>query len=265
MFYICYWFFSLFYLKCSADLAPATNAYLINSFDTSFTTTKANSIVSNIKFTNNWGQLYVNNELFNGVVYQHQHWDGYDLMNIFAVPNNIGNQIAILYVYCEQSSVVTVYYEDYTYTMTDENASGTCVFLNQTTKTLVQFPAITQSPNPTTQAYNIEITGENISIIKSNGTLVLSDELYNVIVFSTVNCETCPSSDGGWYELHSFLIKQNSPKICFGILYLMLSDHNQVSLEYGFCLPDLDEPSADFKASWTGSLNTYHVPFNKKK
>eukprot|EP01084_Bolivina_argentea_P224931 380229_1 len=244
--------FTLFETLClSQQLTPSTNGTLTEGYDGLFTCT-GTKYVTSASFKDNWGSFKMDSKTFMGVIYAHQHWDEYDLMNIFSV-SSTGDEIGVIYVYCQGSSVVVIYSEDFTHQMTEESASGLCQFnTNQKVNVKVSFPPISASPKPSTIANNINVTGSKINITNSVGTVNLNDGKYDIIVFSTVNCMNC--GDGGWYELHSFLHNAQKHKICFTIFYLEFTSRNNVLMEYSLCLTDLTQPANDFKATWSGSL-----------
>ena len=123
-------------------------------------------------------------------------------MNIFSVSNS-GSQMGIIYVYCQSGQIVGVYSEDFTHEMYYEQGSGSpCTINYNNQNSHVQFSALQNYPDPSKHSNSILVSGNRINIRDSVGYAFLSNGYnYTVTVFSTVDCSTCPSNDGGWYEL----------------------------------------------------------------
>jgi hypothetical protein len=50
------------------------------------------------------------------------------------------------------------------------------------------------------------------------------------------------------------MFSPSSNEQCFGILYLMFENYNQVTLDYGLCFSTLETINTTFDAKWSGSL-----------
>ena len=242
-------------------LTPSTNGTLRESYDASFTGS-GTSYVSSVSFTNDWGSYSMDKATFKGVVYEHQYWVGIDLMNIFSISTS-GDQIGITYVYCQGSQVTTIYSEDFQHEMVEESAKGSCQLnTNRETNIPVSFPPLTTEPNPSKHSTDIKVTGSEIEIADSVGYVEIDKVKYNVTVFSTVNCASCPGSTGGWYELHSFLYNAQAKKACFTIFYLFLDNKSSIQMQYALCVPDLSQPDNTYTATWSGKLTNEMLPRN---
>ena len=256
-------FLSFMVYSCKSALTPSTNGTLRESYDTSFTM-NGQRYVKSVSFTNDWGTYSMDKSTFQGVVYEHQYWVGIDLMNIFSISSS-GDQIGITYVYCTSSATedTTIYSEDFEHEMVEESASGSCKLnSNQETSIPVSFPPLTTEPKPSRHSTDIIVTGSQLNIRNSTGDVEIKGVKYDVIVFSTVNCASCPGSTGGWYELHSFLYNSQAQKACFAIFYLFLDNKSSIEMQYALCVPDLSQPDTTYTATWTGKLTKEPIHAN---
>ena len=71
--------------------------------------------------------------------------------------------------------------------------------------------------------------------------------------FEIIDCTSACTADpaDGWWELHTVMHDVENDELCFGILYLMVADPENVSLGYGFCLQSLTRlTDARIPATW---------------
>jgi len=244
----------LWCLPSGCIYAPPTSGNLETKFHVT-SLTGSSSVVGSINFRNNIGQFSMNGHTYTGVLYVYQAWasQNLDLFDVLAVRQD-GGDLAVLYLYSDlnKAQITTVYYESLLLGyMSYATASGTVQWSTSSFNTNVTFPALNVPIKPLDTG--ITILGQQLTLNSNSGWLVKNGQNYSVMSFATVDCTNC--GNGGWLELHSMFSLGNDVA-CFGILYLMLNDHSYVQLQYGLCLPNLEQMSGVYDSSWSGKIST---------
>jgi hypothetical protein len=227
---------------------PATQGTLSAPFQVAITGDGTDRLGA-ISIVENAGDLQFNGNKHVGFVYYSHDWTSanYTLYDFVTLADD-GSDLAVTYLYCQDSGLPYAYSESLLNPMALESTTGTCASLSQTTDVSVTLPALQVTPQPFNTG--IAISGADLSLGSAGGTVALGADSYSVVPFNTVDCTSCPG--GPWYEIHSMLMRADTG--CFAILYLFPDDPTYVEIEYTICLPSLTQPEATYYYPWTGTL-----------
>jgi len=190
------------------------------------------------------------------LVYIVQDWSefSYTLHHVLAPTND---ELNVLYFYCGNASATSfdyIWHESYDTAMDWETASGSCSAQMERVRAEVTLSRLNHLPEPSQLVSGFSVTGDDLVIDDTGGTLALDGRSFDVYPFETVDCTTDCSADpaDGWWELHSILEDTADGDTCFVIFYLMVSAGDSVVLSHGFCMDSLTPlDGVLMDATWT--------------
>jgi hypothetical protein len=219
---------------------------------------------------NNTGSLAFRGKPYAALAYYSQEMGSYEKypsrlqarwIDVVAVALD-GSDLLISYIDCDPQDVAqpvqALWVETLSVPLYGFSAhAGTCAgFVNANTTVAVALPRLTATPKRSIDA-GIVITGPQIGLKGTRGWLVVP-ELGNLTthMLSTVDCSSCVSNcleceKGPWFELHFV----TSPVAMFGIYYIFPANASFVQLNYTFALPSYAQPSLNYQAVWSGTIN----------
>jgi hypothetical protein len=190
------------------------------------------------------------------VAYTSHDWGeaGFVLYDLVSIAND-GSNLAVTYLYCNGSELQYAYTESLVDPMDWESTTGGCKPNADPVAVKLALPAL--RTEPVAMDTGIQIQGADLTLDAAGGTAVLEGKTWTLVPFNTVDCsKDCPG--GSWYEIHTMLMGDQEG--CFAILYLFPDQPQIVQLSYGFCMPSAATPSAEYDASWSGTLQAKAAP-----
>jgi hypothetical protein len=175
----------------------------------------------------------------------------YTLFHLIAPDSDTLN---VIYLYGYGDVITYLYHENYDLDLHDEVASGEFSADGSYTTSIANLTELEAVPSSETLVEGVEIEGNTINYQGNGpGWILWNEQYYDLYPFEFVDCSYCTSStyDAGWYELHSIL-SDNDGRLCFGILYLILSNTDRIVLGYPICLdPAESQENAYIDAQWS--------------
>lgn len=190
------------------------------------------------------------------LVYERTIWPefGYVLFHVLAPETD---NLNVLYFYCGNDSADSfdyIWHESFDVYLEYEHASGSCASTDDPVDAEVALYALGSRPAPEDLVEGFSVSGADVTLGDTGGSIVLDGVSYSAWPFESVDCTVDCSADpaDGWWELHMLLMDEAEGDRCFGIVYLLVSFPETVDFQYGFCLGSL-RPLADetLPASWT--------------
>jgi len=227
---------------------PPTSGPLDVQFTLNSAVGQGSNMVGKFDLTNGLGVIEYNSMNYAVVSFVYDYWDSteYSIFFLLAVADD-KSDVAVFYLYSNwtTSEIAFIEYESYNVQVTKEEASGTVSFGQEAGTIDVKLPGLNVLPSPI--ATGLTINGSGITLQNDHGKLSWNKQHFDIIPFNVVYCPSCENV--GWYAIQCMLVPSKK-EACFGILYLLLNDHDSVDLDHGLCLPDRTSPSWLFTANW---------------
>ncbi len=224
-----------------------------------------------LRLANNTGTLTFRGKTYAALAYYTQEMGSYKRypselqarwIDVVAVALD-GSDLLISYIDCDPQDVTqpvqALWVETLSVPLYGFSAhSGSCAgFVNANQTVPVALPRLTAAPKRSI-ATGITIAGPLIGLRGTEAGWLVVPGLGNLTthMLSTVDCSSCVSNclecePGPWFELHFV----TTPIAMFGIYYIFPANATFVQLNYTFALPSYAQPSLNYQAEWTGSVN----------
>jgi hypothetical protein len=230
----------------SGALVPATSG----SFGADFrfnSTGRGTARIGDIAISDNRAAVALGGVDHVGLSWRQLDWSGagYQLYFELTLASD-GSDLAVSWLYCSGGVINYVYSESFTLPLAWEGSSGTCTALTEAHGVDVAMPELRRLPDPFESGFLIQ--GDDLALAGPAGSIVVDGLTWSLLPFATVDCSDCP--DGPWYEVHAAL--HRPAEVCYAILYLFPAKPDQVQLDYGICLPSLEQLSGMYDAVWSG-------------
>lgn len=160
-----------------------------------------------------------------------------------------------MWAYCYGQELAYIFHENYELPLSFEEGTGSCDYNGLSTILNVNLNKLSLVPSSEQLIEGFTLTGDELNYSEGVGTIQFNGELMELYPFEVVDCTTdCTENPkDGWWELHSIMAGTDG-RICFGILYLMVSYKDEIQLGYPICFNPLESMDAEiYKSSWSST------------
>ncbi len=235
------------------DATKESNSYTLSVPSVKITGTGTNRL-SSISLSDSKGLCNIGGTELPCLSYETTKWAEFDLI-LYHVLAPQNDTINVMYLYCRNQELFSAWHEDYSSPMANEIASGSCLQGEQKSITPPEFVILTAFPSPDQLVEGFAVKGSSLTYNNGTGTVIWENQFFDLYPFEVVDCTSiCSASPAdGWWELHSVMVDSGG-RLCFGILYLMLSNTARVQLGYPICVNPIEiKESLYFDAAWSKS------------
>jgi len=208
--------------------------------------------VDSLSFERNIGEINMTSPV-SALLYLEQEWAEINT-TLYHVIAPTQDNLNIFYLYCgtDTGHLDFIWHESYTESMDYEMAAGQCNSIAEEIEVPVDLPTPTVMPLPEQLVSGFSVEGPGITVNETGGSIQFPELEMDLYAFEYVDCTQCAATqDGGWWELHSIMYDEDTQSTCFGIIYMMLNDKENVLLGHGFCLDTLAAlPPISMEADW---------------
>ena len=229
--------------------APASRERVTQPFSMTMSGS-GTGLVGKVEVAGNLVDVVIDGKPLSGVIQERQAWSDFSLV-LYQTLLVSEDSVHVAWLYCKGDKLDWIFHESNLAAMRNEPLQGSCVDSMSPETSEVDFPQVTFTPPEPIPGYRVD-GGANVQLYgdaAQQSFALFSGRRYRIYPFEIVDCSR-DCGQPGWYEVHSFMEREEDDALGFIIFYLRHA--GKVEAHYGVVWPGFEVITGQyFDATWS--------------